>query len=118
MFKITSGVHTLKNFIFRKNFVLKFGQFIFNKTFCYLYFLGNIVDDNGQILTSEVNDAGEPVGADGYLQDNERARMASGMHIGLCVCKMRSPMSKRNRGFCQDDEDVKEQSGLHVDNAE
>jgi hypothetical protein len=79
---------------------------------------GNTVDDNGQILTCEVNNGGEPVVIEGYLQDEGGTRMASGVYVGLCEDKIGSPMSKRNGGFCQDDEDIKEQSGLHVANVE
>ena len=65
-----------------------------------------------------MNNGGDPVVVERYLQDDEGARMASGVYIGLCEDKIGSPMSKRNRGFCQDDEDIKEQSGLHVYNVE
>jgi hypothetical protein len=44
--------------------------------------------------------------------------MASGVYIGLCEGKLGSPMSMRNGGFNQDDEDVKEQNGFHVDTVE
>ena len=79
---------------------------------------GNAVDNNGGILTSEVNQGGESVVTEGYLQDDERALMASGVYIGLCEGKLGSPMSMRNGGFNQDDEDVKEQNGFHVDTVE
>ena len=65
-----------------------------------------------------MNNGGETVVVEGYLQDDEGARMASGVYIGLCEDKIGSPMSKRNRGFSRDNEDIKEQSGLHADNVE
>lgn len=72
----------------------------------------NAVHNNGEMSTSGVN-SGDPVVAEGYLQDNERAFMTNSVYIMSCKDEMGSPMSMRNEGFSQDNEGVnKEQCGF------
>ena len=79
---------------------------------------GNVVGNNGVILTSEANSGGQSDVIGGFLQGDEHALMASGVYIGLCEGKMGSPMSMRNGGFSDDNETIKEQNGFHVDTVE
>ncbi|CAB3996723.1 gamma-aminobutyric acid type B receptor subunit 2-like isoform X1, partial [Paramuricea clavata] len=73
----------------------------------------NAVHNNGEMSTSGVNNGGDSVVAEGYLQDNERALMANSVYIMLCKDEMGSPMSMKNEGFSQDNEGVnKEQCGF------
>ena len=75
---------------------------------------GNAGDSNGEILTSEVNNGGESVVTEEYMQNDEHALMVSGVYVGLCKGGMGSPISIRNGGFCLDEEDSRKQNGFHA----
>ena len=79
---------------------------------------GNASDSNGEIFTSEVNNGGESVVTEDYMQNDEHALMVSGVYVGLCKGEMGSPISMRNGGFRLDYEDARKQNGFHVDTEE
>ena len=78
----------------------------------------NIADNNGEMLSSEASNSGEPEVIGGFLQTDERALVASDVYTGFCEGKMGSPMSMRNDGFSDDNETIKEQKRFYVDTVE
>lgn len=78
----------------------------------------NVLDNNGQILTSVANNVVDAEVTRGFVQTDDSSLLDSGVYIGSCEGKMGSPMSMRNGGFNHDDETITEQNGSHVDTVE